>query len=363
MSVRVAFVSSHALPGGSERYLEMLLERLGEDWIAGVVSLQDGDLVRRLRAAGHRVGVVPAGARLGILPAAWRLRRALRAHRPQVVHANGVKAALVAGLAMAGTGVPVIWVKHDFSWDGSRLVGVTARLCHEVVGVSAAVCEALPGGTRTSVVANGLGAVDADAAEGRRALGDGEHVVLLGRLNRVKGALQLIEAVPFVLAQRPQARFTLIGGEDPNEPGYAAEVRAAIARRGLGDAVRLIGHHEDPLSLVAAASVAAVTSGPHGPGLRGEGFGLVALEAMAVGTPVVAYDAGAIPEVVGECGLVVAPGDPAALAGAIVRALADEDLRARLAACGQARVRERFTLEATVEAMRRRYSEAASGAS
>ncbi|MBA2794739.1 MAG: glycosyltransferase, partial [Thermoleophilaceae bacterium] len=104
--VRVSFVSSHALGGGSERYLELLLERLGEDWVAGVVLLGEGPFADRLRTLGYPAAMVTTPRRLGILPAALRLRRTLVGQAPQVVHANGVKAALVAGLAMIGTGTP-----------------------------------------------------------------------------------------------------------------------------------------------------------------------------------------------------------------------------------------------------------------
>ena len=94
-------------------------------------------------------------------------------------------------------------------------------------------------------------------------------------------------------------------------------------------------------------------------GLGKEGFSLVALEAMGVGTPVVAYDYGGPPEVLGECGLLVPPGDRDALAEALLRVLEDGALREQLAECGRRRARERFSLSAMIEAMENRYREAA----
>lgn len=363
---RVAFIASHAQPGGAERYLELLLDALGPEWVAGVIVLQDGVFVERLRSAGHAVEVVPAGRRLGVLPAAWRLRRALRATGAEVVHANGIKAALVAALALPGTRTPLVWVKHDFAWDGP-LAHSTALASKRVVGVSEAVTAAFKGPLRrrVRVVPNGLPDVSFDAGSGRRRLdellrSEGAPVVLqLGRVSPVKGVTDFVAAASHVASVRPDVRFAIVGADDPSTPDYPGQVRAAIAHHGLEKAVRLLGHQDDALDLVAAADVLAITSGAPGAPLPGEGFGLVALEAMAAGTPVVAYDAGAVGGVLGDCGLLVAPGDTRALAEEILRVLDDRPLRYRLAAAGRARVRERFTLGRVAGEMRRIYSEAA----
>src|SRR5438874_8427898 len=117
-SVTVTFVSSHALHGGAELHLASVIDRLGSDWVAGIVTLADGPLVGRLRGGGHSVEVVPTPARLGMLIAALKLRRVLRAQAPELVHADGVKAALVCALATVGTRIPILWFKVDYSRDG-----------------------------------------------------------------------------------------------------------------------------------------------------------------------------------------------------------------------------------------------------
>ena len=146
--VPVTFVISHALSGGSERYLELLLDHLAPAWVHGVVSLQDGPFVPRLRASGFEVEVVETGPRLSMLASALRVRRLINRDPPAVIHANGVKAALVAALARPRA--PVLWVKHDFSWDGP-LAALVARRCARVVGVSAAVTETFGAGLRERV--------------------------------------------------------------------------------------------------------------------------------------------------------------------------------------------------------------------
>lgn len=366
--VPVAFVASHAGDGGSERYLELLLDHLEPAWVAGVVALADGPLVHRLRAAGHRVTVLETGPRLSVAASALRLRRLLRRRPPAVVHANGVKAALVAALAAAGTGVPVVWVKHDFSWDGV-LARLIAAGCARVVGVSEAVTATFGGRSRrrVRVVHNGVPTIERDRGAARELVrdligGDGEVVALVGRLHPAKGQLELVEAARRVLEDRPDVRFLLLGGEDPHEPGYAAAVRSRIAALDLAAAVAVRDHHPDAPGVMAGCEVVAVPSVPDERGMGRDGFGLVGVEAMAVGTPVVGYAGGALPEVLGDRALLVAEGDREALAAAILALLADPARRARMGERGRAFARERYAIEATVAGMRRSYAESAAGA-
>jgi glycosyltransferase involved in cell wall biosynthesis len=352
--VPVTFVSSHALRGGAERYLELLMDGLGEEWVRGVVVLQEGPFADRLRESGRPVEVVPTGARAGIVTGALRLRRVLRRQSPAVVHANGVKAALVAALATAGTRTPVVWVKHDVSWD-SRLGNALAAACAEVVAVSEAITTGLSERARRKVrvVPNGIEPVTVDAAAARAKVTDlagGEPVVaLVGRVHPHKGHLDLVESAPALLERVPAARLLLVGGDDPSQPDYAAAVRARVAELGLGDKFVFAGDRTDAIDLMAGADVVVVPS-------REESFGLAALEAMAVGTPVVATTAGGLPSVVGDCGTLVAPGEHAALADAMAAVLEDEALRVLMCECGRQRVAEHFRLETTVDAMRARYS-------
>ena len=106
-AVRVMFVSSHARLGGEENYLARLLEELGPDWVTGVVALEDAPFVERLGAMGIPTEVIPTSARApGLLRSALRLRGALRRSKPQVVHANGVKAAVVCAAATPAPASP-----------------------------------------------------------------------------------------------------------------------------------------------------------------------------------------------------------------------------------------------------------------
>jgi glycosyltransferase involved in cell wall biosynthesis len=367
--VPVSFISSHAYSGGSERYLELLLGELGEEWVNGVVALADGPFVERMRSQGRQVDVVPTPARLGMLPAALRLRRVLLRRRPAVVHANGVKAALVASLATLGTRIPVLWLKHDFSWDGP-LARIVASRCAAVVAVSGAITSVF--GERqlrkVSVVPNGIPDLWRERAPGRALLereleagADAPLTVLVGRVDRAKGQMELVEAAPRVLAAVPEARFALLGGESVAERDYARGVFRRIEELGLSERVRWLGHRADALDLVSGADLLVIPSVPDSRGAGREACPYALLEAMSLGTAVAGYADGGIPEVVGDTGRLVAAGDREALAGAIAALLEDRELRERLARAARERVLERNRVDSMADAMRSRYAALAAG--
>ena len=351
----IAFVSSHARNGGSERYLETLLGLLDPTWPKHAICLERGPLVDRLVAADIPTTVVETSGRpQSILAAGWRVRRLLRHIEPDVVHANGVKAALVSVLASAGTRIPVVWVKHDFSWDRALGNAIAAR-CRLVVGVSEAVTASLRDRSRVRVVPTGIPELDPEGPVAELELPPGAEVVgVFGYLHPRKGQAELVEAAPSVLARRPRTQFLVVGGDAPEALDYAAAVRARVEELGISSAVSFLGHRQDSVEVMRACDLAVVpTLGP------GEGFGLVALEAFSVGTPVVGYAAGALPEVAGDCALLMPAGDRGRLANAVVRVLEDGELRARLVECGRVRVLERYRLEPWAEALAECYKDAA----
>jgi glycosyltransferase involved in cell wall biosynthesis len=156
----------------------------------------------------------------------------------------------------------------------------------------------------------------------------------------MKGLVPLLEALAKVRTERDDAELVIIG-----KPKGKSRIPALIQRLGLTNAVRYVSGvtTERIVELYAESEVAVVPS-------LYEGFSLPTIEAMACGVPVVATTGGALPEVVGtdgETGLLVPPGDPDALAHALLRALGDADLRARVGRAGRARALDRFTWRAT----------------
>ena len=153
---------------------------------------------------------------------------------------------------------------------------------------------------------------------------------------RLKGLAYLLEALAKLRTEAPHAHLVVIGRMRPEDPG-----RRHVERFGLEDAVTFTGNisYDEMLHLYGTAEIAVVPS-------LYEGFSLPAIQAMACGLPLVCTTGGAIPEVAGRDGdsaILVQPGDAAALAAAIKRALDDGDLRSKLGAAGRDRVLDKFT--------------------
>ena len=164
----------------------------------------------------------------------------------------------------------------------------------------------------------------------------------------LKGLVPLLEALAKLRTVRPHAHLVVVG-----KPRPESRVGETIDRLGLAAAVEFVSGVSDArlVELYAETAVAVVPS-------LYEGFSLPAVEAMACGVPVVATTGGALPEVVGrhgETALLVAPGDPAALAGALEQLLDDPALAARLSAAGRRRTLERFTWRACAVATVEQY--------
>ena len=189
-------------------------------------------------------------------------------------------------------------------------------------------------------------------------------ISLVGRLVPGKGHEDLVAIAPAILERIPKARFLLIGGEaSPRYADYVTDLNGRVEEEGLKGTVAMLGHRDDVLPLIAASDVVVMPGAcPAIERLERERIPLLALEAMALGTPVVAYGVGGIPEAVGDCGLLVAPGDRGALTAAIVEELVlTRPLRERMAICGRQRVVDRFSISGMVTRLQEVYTSASAG--
>ncbi|HQT73775.1 MAG TPA: glycosyltransferase family 4 protein [Acidiphilium sp.] len=161
------------------------------------------------------------------------------------------------------------------------------------------------------------------------------EILFAGRIVEGKGIADFIAASAAALPRLPGWSARIIGGDrfgpDSPETPFVREMQARAISAGISwDGYR---PHEEVVTAMASAAIVAV------PSRWPEPFGLTALEAMATGAALVATRAGGLPEVVGEAGLLVPPGDASALAAAFLHLAGDDEARDRLAAAGRARAR------------------------
>jgi glycosyltransferase involved in cell wall biosynthesis len=171
----------------------------------------------------------------------------------------------------------------------------------------------------------------------------GPFVLFVGRLASNKGLLPLVEAFRPLARHDPTATLVLVG----EEGGIGSEVARAVSDAGLGPRVRMTGFLSDERLLVAAFREARVFVLPS----EYESFGLVLLEALAQGTPVIASRVGGIPEFVpdGKAGMLVPPGDAGPLGEALLSLWDDAPLRERLGRFGRSKVVPRYTWDRVVD--------------
>jgi glycosyltransferase involved in cell wall biosynthesis len=177
---------------------------------------------------------------------------------------------------------------------------------------------------RVHVIHNGLASLPPP-----QPLGESEppYVLAIGTVEPRKGLPDLVAAFDRMADAIPDVHLKIAGPAGWGEDALAAAIRSARH----GSRIHRIGWTDDRSTLIAGASVLAYPS-------LYEGFGLPPLEAMSLRVPVVATAAGAIPEVVGDAALLVAPQDPTALSEALLAAATDTALRDRLIAAGTERI-------------------------
>ncbi len=329
---------------GSEAHLLSLLPDLkARGWDVRFLMLHENEpgaweFARELEAGRVPVDAIPM--RGDVDPAAFgRVLKYLVAHRPAILHTHLVHADTYGQTAGALANVPVrLSTKHGFNEFregrvfalGDRTIGA---LAHRQIAISRGLARYL---AETEGFAEpGFEIVHYGIAAGREPApyaGEAPRFLCVGRLIPIKGHVVLLRAFRRVLDARPDARLD-IAGRGVLEHGLKDFAREL----GLADAVRFVGH-VSPVQRAVEESFAVVV-----PSL-GEGFGMVALEAMERARPVIAASIGGLEDLVreGETGLLVPPGDAEQLADAMLRLASDPELAAAMGLEARRRAVERF---------------------
>jgi glycosyltransferase involved in cell wall biosynthesis len=334
--------------GGGEMMFRQLMEHgrgQGIEWIA--VFTKDGPMVEETRARGVETHLVEAGRirQVGRRIAAIRRIAALaRERQVSLVFGWMVSSQLLAGPAAWLADLPSAWYQVGLpspDWMDRFATFCRARavvvLSRDVAAAQARIRPlrpqhlVYPGASIDEFAA--VRAVSPAALRARFGLpSSGPVIGIVGRLQRWKGMHAVIAAMPVVRARHADAHLVIVGGAHDTEPAYGDELRALVQANRLEGAVTFAGYQADVPHWMQAMDIVVHASDR-------EPFGIVVVEAMALGKPVIAGAAGGPAEIItdGQDGLLVPFNDVPALARAVTRFLDDPAFAQRCGAAAQTR--------------------------
>ena len=326
VQVHVRELASHLLDDDHQVLVLAPVRRApAEPWVTGI---------------GRPIDIRYNRSNAPIDPRPWScrpVRDALRSFAPDVVHVHEPFAPSTSMWATFVSSVPLVATFHSGA-ERARLYDLAAPILRRVarrivvriaVSRTAERSAAARVGGAFEIVPNGTDVgrfLRAEPAD----LGPGEKLLFVGRLDERKGFRTAVAAFARLARERPDVQLIVVG--DGPERDAVGTVPAAIRSR-----VRMLGAvpHADLPSIHAACDLYL------GPSIGGESFGIVLVEAMAAGLPIVASDIAGYDEVVqdGVQGTLVPPGDPRAVAEAVAEILDDPVTAARMGAAGRERSR------------------------
>jgi glycosyltransferase involved in cell wall biosynthesis len=389
--VRVLLLNHTSRVSGAERSLLDVVSGLRASGVEADVACPEGPLAGRARRLGVPVHVLTGTdgslrlhprhtpRALGeLLRAGRQLRRLVREQRPDIVHANSIRAGLVAAIAARlGAPRPVVHVRDVL--PAGALTSLTFRVLSRSSaalvansGYTAAAVRAAVEDAPVRVIQNGvdLARFDPDRYERRverSRLGlaeDDRAVAVIAQLTPWKGQDDAVRAVARVGPGELRPHLLFVGDVVFSSPAtrfdnrsYIAALRRLVDDLGLGDRVRFLGAREDVPAILSALDALLVPSWE-------EPFGRAVVEGMAMGVPVLATSAGGPAELIadGRDGLLLPPRSPERWAHALEGLLTDSAARSRMGARARARAVRSFSLETHVAALRALYGEVAATA-
>ena len=347
VTIRALHVYSGNLYGGVERMLATFAATAVDGLEHHFALCYEGRLADELRAAGAPLRMLGA-ARMSRLwtavRARWRLGRVLDDAQPDVVICHSTWAQALFGILAVNRDIPLAFWLHDAvtgrTWPDARARQTEPDLALCTSEFARGTLPKLWAHVRSEVVYPPVPPAPArnlDLAAIRAALQTPHDDVVILQASRMepwKGHRLLIEALGRLRGRRGWTCWIAGGAQRPAEEAHLAEMYALAQQLGVARRIRFLGQRDDVPALMAAADILCQ------PNLGPEPFGVVFVEAMHAGLPVVATAIGGAREIVApSCGVLVPPEDPSALAEALRTLLADGALRAWLGAAGPARAR------------------------
>ena len=382
---RIVYLNHTGQVSGAERVLVNMVKRLDRNQFEPyVLCPEEGELSQLVTAEGVPCASAPAvharftwridklfKTALSLSKAIFDVRRRLSWLDPDLVHANTLRAGLVASLAAVGTDRIIIWHVHDilpkhplsaairfFAWLSRRT---------QIIAVSQATatafCGRLPFRDRVRVIPNGtdLNAFpckEPGSTQLKKKLGIPEDAFLIcavGQICARKGLLELLEAFERIHGAVPEMHLAIAGKVVfVHEEKYFESLVRAVDAPGVSERVHFLGEIRNVSSLMQAADLLVLNS-------REEPFGLVLVEAMSSGTPVLATRVGGIPEIVkdSENGWLIEKSDTDGLSKKMLELSQRRDMLEKTAHYARHETCPQFSLERFQSRLQKFYAEIA----
>lgn len=380
----ILFLHQSADLYGSDKVLLAVASRLLESQFHPIVVVPvDGPLIDELRRAGVECHIASL-TRLsrgtmslrGILGIPGELARSFRdidallqGRRVSVLHSNTL--AVLTGALWAGRHrIPHVWHVHEIiihprlatiiyghllKWFADRIICVSRATCSHLVSNQASLAS------RCRVIWNGLDprppprqAAIAAYREQLKACPGDAVIALIGRINRLKGQQLLVQAASQLWRRGIRNfRIVIVGSVVPGQEHFLHALKQAIAASPAAAHISVQSFTSEVWTVWDSCDIAVI------PSTEPESFGMVALEAMAAGKPVVAAGHGGLTEIIvpGHTGWLVTPRNASTLADALQHAITDPSLRKRMGQAGLARYEAEFTLDRQMQNMVAVYDE------
>jgi glycosyltransferase involved in cell wall biosynthesis len=353
----------------------------------GGLEMQTLEISRALRDRGHTVWLAALpGSRLAseaqqlhittlVLPvrgyvhpgAAWRLAKIIRTQNIHIIHCQHSRdiATLVPATQLSGRPIPIVLSKRMGSYISKKDIfhRYTYRHVHRVLAISNVIHRNVLATTPIAPdrVVTFYDAVDLrkfQTSPGqrqsiRKMFGVPDQTVVIGFVGRMspgKGHEELLHSAGLLRDRGRDVRFLVVGDASHGEEEYARSIRTLAQTLDLEDRVTFAGYRTDIPALMASFDVLAFPS-------HAESFGVVLIEAMAMGLPVVSTNNDGVVDIVvdGQSGIMVPRQDARALADGLERLIVDPDLRVRMGGMGRIRVEELFDQEKQITHLERIY--------
>jgi glycosyltransferase involved in cell wall biosynthesis len=390
--IKIAYVEQDSNIGGAEVNLFYLFERMNRDHFYPVVVVPcEGPLTERLKEIGVRYHIIAQVKFIStstyilwkkifnpfaviydvlvFLPTVWSLRSFLKKERVNIVHTNSMLAHIYGGIAAKIAGIPCIWHMQDIV-NPRMVFGFAERamnifgnfLPKRIISVSNAVEKMFKGKSaqKVRVVYNGTDTkkfssqIDGSGIRKEFNISNDEFVVgIVGRLVIWKGQREFLKAASVIVRKIPNTKFLIVGDTTFGSKEYKKELYDLACELGIESKVIFSGGRDDIPNIIRAMDVMVHTS------IDPEPFGLVIIEGMASGVPVVASNRGGPIEIIehGKDGFLADPEKTENLATIIMELLKNKYLRKKIGEKARKKVVEQFSVEKFTSEFQKIYCE------